>query len=372
MRTAETTPTITARSGLLLSLLLLLLGACQGGHDGGRVNADTTAGPAPHARGVMGTTREAADERAGEHVIRGEATYRERIKTPPGATLDVRLLDLSRPLADKATLASATMRDVAGPPIPFSLPYRAAAVNANRRYALQAELRGPDGELWFRTATPTHVMPGTRARIELLLHRVTEPAPAPGQATRSAHAALAHWECGELGVMSRFDEAARRVRLAFNGRSLVLPLATSASGARYADTRGNGFSTRGAGGVLTLAGEPARDCVPARQASPWNEAAARGVAFRAVGNEPGWFVEVGAGAAPSLRAELDYGGRRIQLAQAHPEPDGFSGIANGQPVRLRIQRAACRDGMSGQEFEADATLTVGRLSYRGCGAYLDD
>src|SRR5690606_41512251 len=64
------------------------------------------------------------------------------------------------------------------------------------------------------------------------------------------------------------------------------------------------------------------DRTPATPAMPpsgtdnptWKEAAARGVAFRAVGQEPGWYVEVGGSGAPGLHAVLDYGERTIDIA----------------------------------------------------------
>ena len=49
----------------------------------------------------------------------------------------------------------------------------------------------------------------------------------------------------------------------------------------------------------------------------------------------------------------------------------FTGTAaDGTPVVLEIDRTRCHDGMSGEAFEAAATLTVGDRSYQGCGAFL--
>ena len=56
----------------------------------------------------------------------------------------------------------------------------------------------------------------------------------------------------------------------------------------------------------------------AKRASTWQEARRRGVQFRAIGQEPGWLVEV---TADSLRVEWDYGqqvasGARVGTAEA--------------------------------------------------------
>lgn len=327
-----------------LSCALALLVGCPGTP---RQAADTPATPPP------ATTPPAASSS-----VDGVATYFERIKMPPGAVLEVEAIDA----ADGTRVAATSVRDVAGPPIPFSL-----AIPRGRELtsiALRATLSGPDGVRWFETPAPVPVVPGDV--MTLRMRHVAVPAPAPAAAIGN----VAHWECGELGVMSRFDASPAQVRLAYNGTALALPLARSASGARYADATGNEFWTKGATGHLTLAGEAPRDCVQAAQPSPWNQALLRGVTFRAVGNEPGWSAEI-AGTPPMLDAQLDYGERRMRTA-LHAVPGGFDGADAGHPVRVRIDRTPCADGMSGQRFEATVTLEALGRTYRGCGATLND
>ena len=190
-----------------------------------------------------------------------------------------------------------------------------------------------------------------------------------------------HWRCQEVGVASIYADNGEHVTLAFSGRELRLPIAISASGARYADAIGNEFWTKGDTGTLSLAAESgsetaSRECTRSDRPSPWYRAAERGVGFRAVGNEPGWFVEVDGGENPTLRATLDYGERKLELARTESldgTPPGFSGeTADGTGVLLLIERTPCRDGMSGELFEAGATLEVGARRYHGCGAFLSD
>lgn len=290
--------------------------------------------------------------------IRGNATYVERIKMPPGASLRVELLDA----ASGQPVAQTRLDNVAGPPIAFAIAPPAGSASGG--YALRATLFGPQGERWFETPAPVAAPVGGND-VELRMRGVA----APGTAT-PATASTTHWECGELGVMSRFDAGSGSVELSFNGRRVTLPLARSASGARYADDAGNEFWTKGATGHLTLAGEPARDCVQAAQASPWNAARARGVAARAVGSEPGWSAEV-SGGPPTLDALLDYGEQRLQLPLT-PVDGGFDGVTGAGRVHLRMQRKECRDGMSGQAFEATVTLEAEGRTWRGCGAWLQD
>ncbi|MGY4515898.1 MliC family protein [Lysobacter sp. HA18] len=295
-------------------------------------------------------------------LVRGNATYVERIKMPPGASLQVELIDA----ALQKVVVAKTFDDVAGPPYPFELRVPTDARPAG--YALRATLTGPDGVRWFETPAPVGVTPGGDA-VELRMRRVVA-----RDDTSSAAAAtgpVAHWECGDLGVMSRFDDAPKQVRLSFNGASLTLPIAPSASGARYADARGAEFWTKGATGTLTLVGEPSRDCVQAVQVSPWNRAVLRGAVFRAAGSEPGWTAEI-AGTPPMLDALLDYGQTRV-TAPMQVAADGYDGRdASGRAVHITVRKERCRDGMSGQAFEATVMLDVAGTAYRGCGAHLQD
>lgn len=191
-----------------------------------------------------------------------------------------------------------------------------------------------------------------------------EPAPATVESSR--------WRCGELLLTAAFPE--QRAELAFSGRKLTLPIARSGSGARYADDSGNEFWTKGDQGTLTLAGEEKRDCASTTDVSPWEEARSRGVVLRAVGQEPGWWAEVGAGDSPPLHAELDYGERKIDVAktQGISSTHGFGGqLDDGTAVVLRTWQEPCSDAMSGERFEHRVELAVGDRVYKGCGAYLD-
>ena len=195
-------------------------------------------------------------------------------------------------------------------------------------------------------------------------------APPPPKAT-SGNASTQRWQCGEVLLDARRD--GETMHLSFSGRTLALPHVESLAGARFADDAGNAFMQLEDHAKLLLAGDDSRDCTISDRVSPWSDAATRGIGFRAVGNEPGWFVEVGKGESPSLHATLDYGDREVSVARARPAGLGFTGkTADGTTVVLDIQRTRCQDGMSGEAFEATARLLVGDKAYRGCGAFLAD
>lgn len=184
------------------------------------------------------------------------------------------------------------------------------------------------------------------------------------------------YQCGEQRVEARF--APDGVLLDIGGRQLQLPQTVSASGARYGDGDPE-FWTRGLGEArLTLNGETF-DCtaLEAEARSPWSEARERDVGFRAAGSEPGWLVEVDMGEAPEMRLVLDYGERQVTVSRSEPFTgedgvSGFRGEVDGEPVELAIRREECADPMSGEAFDARATLDYQDRHYEACGRYLWD
>jgi uncharacterized lipoprotein YbaY/uncharacterized membrane protein len=307
--------------------------------------------------------------------IHGRATYLERIKIPPGADFTVQLIDSQLADTPQAVIAETTLQDVAGPPYEFSLQYDPAKIRPNGQYGLSANLRGVDGNLLFVTDTRVPVVPGDPKVVEFRMKRVsTGDVPPP---TADIH--HTSWTCGEMTFAADFDTANGRVDLQLPEGAMSLPQAQSASGARYVDHRGNEFWTKGNTATLTREGGGKLDCVradaPPQAGSPWDAARQRGVAFRAIGNEPGWMVEVGRGDAPPLHAELDYGKRKLDVANAQALSGllGYAGTAkDGTKVRLVLERKACSDGMSEQQYPVDAMLDVGGTAYRGCGRFLSE
>ncbi|HEX7339570.1 MAG TPA: hypothetical protein VF271_06500 [Rhodanobacteraceae bacterium] len=111
--------------------------------------------------------------------------------------------------------------------------------------------------------------------------------------------------------------------------------------------------------------------------SPWQIAREHGMAFRAVGNEPGWDVEVQKSHTPTLFVNLDYGTHQLKVPNAAVTSDPktatitFRGAAtDGTPVQLKVVRGQCEDNMSGHQMEAAAELDVGARQYKGCGRFL--
>lgn len=186
-----------------------------------------------------------------------------------------------------------------------------------------------------------------------------------------------HWQCGDLRVTTRFEDASQTtLNLLMSGRGVPLKAAPTTEGTRHADASGNEFVDRAGQVTLTLAGRAPAACVPTKAASPWVDATLRRMAWRVAGNEPGWSAELSDAPAPSIKVSVDNGSRtytvpRAQRVQA--EELTWSGPAeNGAVVTVVIERSSCSDPMSGEEFEATGTLTVSGQTYRGCAASLKD
>jgi putative lipoprotein len=123
--------------------------------------------------------------------VRGEVTYRERIAVPPGAQLEVLLLDVSRADAPSETIGGVTLSDIGQPPYPFEIVYRPDQIIASHQYVVRARLMH-EGRLLFTTDQAYPVITRSHpAEVQLVLKRVGAPPPAstPG-ADRDEHGCI--------------------------------------------------------------------------------------------------------------------------------------------------------------------------------------
>jgi heat shock protein HslJ len=93
--------------------------------------------------------------------------------------------------------------------------------------------------------------------------------------------------------------------------------------------------------------------------------------FRAVGQEPGWQLEIRQGA--EMRFTFDYGKNSAVTPAARVNVDPGTGtrtyhaVAEANDLRVEIVPVACTDTMSGRPFATTVTVTLNGRSYRGCG-----
>lgn len=133
---------------------------------------------------VLGTTAMAGS-------IEGVATYRERIAVPPGAVLQVSLVDVSLADAPSVTL-SAKRYALASVPATFTLEYDEALIDERMSYAVQASILGGDDTLLFTTDTHSPVLTrGGTNTVDLVMVKVAAPQEAPSLEN-------SRWEVSEL------------------------------------------------------------------------------------------------------------------------------------------------------------------------------
>lgn len=102
----------------------------------------------------------------------------------------------------------------------------------------------------------------------------------------------------------------------------------------------------------------------------WARARRAGVDVRALGQEPGWFVEITHGG--EMVVVTDYGQDTVRVAAPPPVegPDGrqvYRVATANHDLTVVLAVRSCRDVMSGAAFPLTVTLCVGGSVLEGCG-----
>jgi membrane-bound inhibitor of C-type lysozyme/uncharacterized membrane protein len=190
-----------------------------------------------------------------------------------------------------------------------------------------------------------------------------DPAAAPADATPPIAARFA---CDEVAVAATFH--GDRVELQLPGRTLTLPQVIAASGARFSDGS-NTFWNKGNDATFELDGRT-QSCRQVRD--PWLDAAGRGIDFRAVGQEPGWYLEIDN--ERSIHLVYDYAERTATTPVPAPVVKGaemsYTAVTDAHRLAVLIEPRLCSDTMSGQRFPRTVTVTIDGQMLRGCGRSL--
>jgi putative lipoprotein len=187
--------------------------------------------------------------------------------------------------------------------------------------------------------------------------------PAVKEKTPEAHAIAARFDCDTLALTATFHDD--RVVIELPERSLTLPHVVSASGARYSDGPVT-FWSKGREATLEMDGRK-QTCRERRD--PWQDALDRGIDFRAVGQEPGWFLEIDK--QKQIRLVYDYAEHEFVSPVPRSMHKGkvtfFDVTIESGHVLIAIEDAPCIDAMSGEAFPRSVTITIGDRTLRGCG-----
>lgn len=194
-------------------------------------------------------------------------------------------------------------------------------------------------------------------------------APGATQALRETGRTLVY-ECDAGDFIVRTGPG--EIALWLEDRYRVLSQVRSASGTRYAE--GDiVFWSKGDEAMLDVGDARYRNCSPNPRRVPWEDARRRGIDLRAVGNEPGWHVEVREG--DSILFVGDYGASKF-LFRDFTASEGagsyrYVATEGGNRLTVSAESAECADTMSGDRFPLQVEILLNDRRYRGCGMTLE-
>jgi uncharacterized membrane protein len=102
----------------------------------------------------------------------------------------------------------------------------------------------------------------------------------------------------------------------------------------------------------------------------WETARAAGVDFRAVGQEPGWLLDIHQRGI--IKFSWDYGDNYAEFAIAdptHPQEGvtRYEAHSDGRALVVTIRRTPCNDAMSGQPYPSTVDVVIDGRALNGCG-----
>jgi heat shock protein HslJ/uncharacterized membrane protein len=162
------------------------------------------------------------------------------------------------------------------------------------------------------------------------------------------------------------------VLLSLYTRTIVLARMVSASGERYAG-EGHVFWTNDSASLETPSGAHL-NCQGRLAETPWDEARLMGSDFRAIGQEPGWTLDLAE--TRGIRFVTADGTTRAFTPMPTPAGDAAGGgltytaRSEAHALTVTIRETPCRDTMSGEAMSHAVTVRLGGREYRGCGVVL--
>jgi uncharacterized membrane protein len=154
------------------------------------------------------------------------------------------------------------------------------------------------------------------------------------------------------------------------GNTVAATHVPAASGAKYTDGEATYWS-HGDEASIEAPGFEAGECRNNRRAAIWEHAKLNGVDFRAVGNEPGWHLEIRRGR--SIVFVTDYGQARYEFPAPELDEDRDRARAvyrtgdGDHELVVQLEGRRCLDTMADDEYETTVTVTLDGHEVRGCG-----
>jgi uncharacterized membrane protein/GNAT superfamily N-acetyltransferase len=105
---------------------------------------------------------------------------------------------------------------------------------------------------------------------------------------------------------------------------------------------------------------------------PWEDARSRGIEFRAVGNEPGWYLEIDN--QKWMRLLYAYGEKMatvpVPASRVSGDHTSLASSGGGHAMQVEISPGPCSDGMSDQTYPLQVSVVIDGTDLSGCGRWL--
>jgi putative lipoprotein len=156
-------------------------------------------------------------------------------------------------------------------------------------------------------------------------------------------------------------------------KTIILPQVPSGSGAKYSEGLFT-FWSKGHEALLEIEDVKHLKCKNNRMKAIWEDAKLRGVDYRAVGNEPGWNLEIMN--SKKIVFVSNSGQERYAFTTTEPSTDKqtrttvYTAQNDKHELSVVIVGRRCRDTMSGEVFETTVTVILDAKKYQGCGKAL--
>ena len=178
-------------------------------------------------------------------------------------------------------------------------------------------------------------------------------------------------ETGGRAVI-KYEKNPEKAVLYKGGKEYKLKRAVSASGAKYEGE--SALFWEKAGGARIETPSSSGTYKIDRRASVFEDARLRGMIFKALGNEPGWVMEM---KPYTVYLSTDYGSKTYKLKTDVKDImrgiNSFEAVSGKERfiITISIRDKGCTDSMKGDEFEAGVEIRAGEKVYSGCGKRLN-
>lgn len=280
--------------------------------------------------------------------ISGELVHRARIALPPESVAIVQLRDISMPDDGRGVVAEERiLLQGKQAPIPFTLKADRERLRDGASYAVRAAIFMGARPTWVSEPLTVDVKSGSVDLGTVMLNPFR------------AEAFTSNLLCGDLKI--RIGFARDSMLLSVAGETIEMKQAGQGEGAKFVAVSdpATTFSTKGDRGTLVLRGKAYPECRMER---------AEDRIFRAIGNEPGWRLELIDG---QLFLEWAYGAQKLKMpalpAGVTADFTRYAGKSEGRDVRVTIFNRLCADAMSGMPYPKTVAVEIGDVSLQGCG-----